>query len=79
MDPAIDLLTLDLVDWLARRERTYEDVICILRRARSRLAVWKQAMRRGFVMTETFNGRCIVKPTELGLIEAELRRGIRRR
>ena len=79
MDPAIDPLTLDLVDWQGKRERTCEEVTRIWRRARSRVAIWKEAIHRGLVTTEMVNGRCVVKPTPLGLIEGELRREIRRR
>jgi hypothetical protein len=79
MDPAIDPLTLDLVDWLGKRERTYEEVMCIWRSARSKCAVWKEAIQRGLVRTEMVNGRYIVRPTPLGLIEGELRREISRR
>jgi hypothetical protein len=78
MDPVIDSLALDLVDWLGKRERTYEEVMCVWLRARSRVAIWKEATHRGFVTTEVC-GRRIVKPTPLGLIEGELRREMRRR
>jgi hypothetical protein len=79
MDPALDTLALDLVDWLGKRERTCEEVMSIRLGARSRIAIWNQAMHRGLVMTEKVNGRCIAKPTPLGLMEEELRREIRRR
>jgi hypothetical protein len=79
MDPALDTLTLDLVHWLGRRERTCEEVMSMWRSARSRVDIWKEAMHCGFVTSERVNGRCIVTPTPLGLIKEELRREIRRR
>jgi hypothetical protein len=79
MDQAIDALTLDLVDWLGKRERSYEEVVCIWRSTGFGLPIWKQAIHRGLVRTEIVNGCRIVKPTPLGLIEGELRRQIGRR
>lgn len=78
MDSTIDALTFDLVDWLGKRERTCEEVMCIWTSARSRPAIWREAIHRGFVTTEVVDGRCIAKPTPLGVIEGELRREIRR-
>jgi hypothetical protein len=75
---AIEPLVLDLVDWLAERERTYKQVKHVRRRYHSRLPIWEEATRRGLVMVKIVNGRCVAKPTSLGLILGELRRETRR-
>ena len=78
MSTAIEPLVLDLVDWLAERERTYKQVKRVRRRYHSRLPIWEEATRRGLVITKLVNGRCVAKPTSLGLILGELRRETRR-
>jgi hypothetical protein len=78
MDAVIESLILDLVDWVAERERNYEKVIYAWRRSRSRRLIWEEANRRGLVTTQVVKGRCVVKPTSLGLILGELRRESRR-
>jgi hypothetical protein len=78
MSTAIEPVVLDLVDWLAEQERTYDQVKQVRRRYRSRLPIWEEATRRGLVMTKIVNGRCVAKPTSLGLILGELRREARR-
>ncbi len=74
----IEPVILDLIDWLVERERTCEEAMSAWGRPRSRLPIWNEANRRGLVMTETVNRRCVVRPTELGLILGELRREMRR-
>jgi hypothetical protein len=78
MDTEIDPLILDLVDWLAERERTCKEVMCGWRSVRSRLPIWDEAIQEGFVMTELVSGRCVMRPTSLGLLEGEFRREIKR-
>jgi hypothetical protein len=74
MSTAIEPLLLDLVDWLAEEERTYSQVEQVCPRDRSTIPIWKEATRRGWVTTKIVDGRCIAKPTWLGLILGELRR-----
>ena len=76
--PAIDSVTLDLIDWLGERERTYQEVMFVSQTASPQFAIWREAIERGFVTTEMIDGRCVVKPTSLGLVEGELRRESRR-
>jgi hypothetical protein len=78
MTNGIEPLVLDLVDWLAERERTYKQVNHVRRRYRSGLPIWEEASRRGLVMTKIVNGHCVAKPTSHGLILGELRRETRR-
>jgi hypothetical protein len=77
MDASIESVVLDLVDWLAARERTCEEVVHAWQ-SRTTLPIWQEAHRRELVINESVNGRCIVRPTSLGLILGELRRAMRR-
>jgi hypothetical protein len=65
-DAVVDELTLDLLEWLATRERTYQEVIDVWRTSCPRLAVWEDSKDRGFVALEFFNGREIVRITPAG-------------
>jgi hypothetical protein len=78
-DPGIDSLLLDLVDWLTKRERTYEEVTYVLGSAFPRLPILEEGMHRGFVIVEEIDRRYVVKPTSFGVIRSELRREARRR
>jgi hypothetical protein len=78
MDTVIEPLILDLVDWVIQQERTCQQLMDVWRMRRARLRIWQEANRRGLIMTDIVNGHCVVKPTSLGLILAELRRETRR-
>ena len=65
-DAVVDSLILDLLEWLASGERTYQDVIDVWRTSCPRLPVWEDARDRGFVAQENFNGREIVRITTAG-------------
>ncbi len=64
-DPA-DSLLLDLLEWIANRERSYEDVMDAWRTACPRFPIWENAKDRGLVATEHTNGRSLVKVTASG-------------
>jgi D-3-phosphoglycerate dehydrogenase len=55
----VDSLILDLLEWVSRRERTYEEVIDAWQTSCPKLPVWEEANNRGFVAKEV-DGRCIV-------------------
>jgi hypothetical protein len=59
-DAVVDTLILDLLEWLATRERTYEDVMEAWRTSCPKLPVWEDANDRGLVTREEINGRWIV-------------------
>ena len=65
-DAVVDPLILDLLEWLASGDRTYEEVIEVWRTSCPRLPVWEDARDRGFVAQENFNGREIVRITPAG-------------
>jgi hypothetical protein len=66
IDTVVDALTVDLLEWLATGDRTYQEVIDIWRTSCPRLPVWEDARDRGFVAQENSNGREIVTITPAG-------------
>jgi D-3-phosphoglycerate dehydrogenase len=69
-DPVVEALILDLLEWLATGERTYDDVMNAWRTSCPRLPVWEDANDRGLVMR---NGAAI-GITSLGLALLEQRK-----
>lgn len=65
-DTTVDALIVDLLEWLATHDRTYQEVIELWRTSCPRLPVWEDAKDRGFVAQEIFNGREIVRITPAG-------------
>jgi D-3-phosphoglycerate dehydrogenase len=66
-DAVVEALTLELLQWLAKRERSYEEVMDAWRTSCPRLPIWEEVNDRGLVIREEVNGRCIVRITSLGL------------
>jgi D-3-phosphoglycerate dehydrogenase len=66
MSDTVENLILDLLDWVAVRERTYEDVMSAWRTSCPRLPVWEDATDRGLVALHHENGRSIVSLTDSG-------------
>jgi hypothetical protein len=59
-DTVVDALIVDLLDWLATGERSYDEVMEAWRTSCPKLPVWEDANDRGLVTREEANGRCIV-------------------
>ena len=66
MISAVDSLILDLLEWLAKGERGYAEVMDAWRTSCPRLPVWEDANDRGLVATENVNGRLVVGITRAG-------------
>ena len=75
-DPIIEPLILGLLEWLAKSERTYEEVMDAWRTSCPRLTVWEDANDRGLVTSEQVNGRKLIRPSPSGrtLLERRIRR-----
>jgi D-3-phosphoglycerate dehydrogenase len=73
-DSVIESLILDLLEWLVKRDRSYEEVMEAWRTSCPRLPVWEDANDRGLVMKELVQGHCIVRITSSGLALLEQRR-----
>lgn len=67
MTESIENLVLDLVEWVARRERTYQEAMDAWHTSCPRLPVWETATERGLVETAFAHGRRVVRATAAGL------------
>lgn len=65
-DTVVEALILDLLEWVTKRDRTYEEVIEAWRTSCPRLPVWEEANDRGLFVMENVNGRCVVRITSSG-------------
>jgi DNA-binding PadR family transcriptional regulator len=74
MADVVETLIRDLLEWVAIRERTYEEVMDAWRTSCPRLPVWEDANDRGLITTEHVNGRSVVRITSSGLALLEQRR-----
>ena len=72
-DPVVESLILNLLEWLATRDRTYEEVMDAWRTSCPRFPVWEDANDRGLVAKQQLNGRVIVRVTSSGLALLEQR------
>jgi D-3-phosphoglycerate dehydrogenase len=66
-DAVVDALILDLLEWLAQGERSYEEVMDAWRTSCPRLPVWEDANDRGLVAVHDAERRSMVKITRRGL------------
>jgi hypothetical protein len=66
VDTVVEALILDLLEWVAKRDRTSEEVMEAWRTSCPRLPVWEEANHRGLVVRENVNGRCLVRITSSG-------------
>jgi D-3-phosphoglycerate dehydrogenase len=63
----VEVLILDLLEWLARRDRSYEETMDAWRTSCPRLPVWEDANDLGLVRVESQDGRSSVGVTPAGL------------
>jgi hypothetical protein len=63
----VENLILDLVEWVGRKERSYQETMDAWRTSCPRLPVWEDATERGLVETVSAHGRSLVRPTSAGL------------
>ena len=66
MTEAPEALILDLLEWLARRERSYSEVMDAWRTSCPRLPVWEDANDRALVATDYMEGQPVVTVTDSG-------------
>lgn len=74
-DATVDNLIVDLLAWVGKGERSYEEVLEAWRTSCPKLPVWEDANDRGFVSRVDVNGREVVRITAAGRAFLE-RRGI---
>jgi len=66
MTQAPEALILDLLEWLARKDRSYEETLDAWRTSCPRLPVWEDANDRGLIAIVSANGRSSVRVTDAG-------------
>jgi hypothetical protein len=66
-DPVVESLILDLLEWLTRQERSYEEGMDALRTSCPRLPVWEDANDRRLLRLDAHHGRSVVRLTPAGL------------
>lgn len=71
---AVDALVLDLLEWVASRERTYAEAMDAWRTSCPRLPVWEEATDRGLIAREHADGRATVRITSSGIAILERHR-----
>ena len=67
MTDTVENLILDLVEWVGRKERTYQETMDAWRTSCPRLPVWEDATESGLVEKFSLNGRLLVRATAAGL------------
>jgi hypothetical protein len=65
-DFVTETLILDLLEWLAKGDRGYEEVMDAWRTCCPKLPVWEDANDRGLVITQQVQGRSVVGITSSG-------------
>jgi hypothetical protein len=73
-DAAPESLILDLLEWVASGERSYEEVMDAWRTSCPRLPVWEDVNDRGLVTQERVDGRSRIRITTAGLDLLDQRR-----
>jgi hypothetical protein len=66
MSEAVDALILDLLEFVAREERPYAEMMEAWRTSCPRLPVWEEANARGLVTRARQDGQAIVRITPAG-------------
>jgi len=66
MSDIVETLICDLLEWVAVRERSYEEVMDAWRTSCPRLPIWEDATDRGLVAAEHTAGRSVVRITAAG-------------
>ena len=62
----VDVLLLDLLEWLVNRNRSYEETMDAWRTSCPRLPVWEEANDRGFLSIDKGRGESAVRLTSAG-------------
>jgi hypothetical protein len=74
MADTVENLILDLLEWVRRRERTYQETMDAWRTSCPRLPVWEDANDGGLVEMVVADGRAMVHVTPVGLALLEEKR-----
>ncbi len=67
MSITVENLILDLIEWVARTDHTYEETLAAWRTSCPRLTVWEDANDRELVASAAVRDPVVVRPTTTGL------------
>ncbi|MFI4973464.1 MAG: hypothetical protein ACHP84_02870 [Caulobacterales bacterium] len=67
MEPTLEPLIIDLLEWVGPDPRGYDEVMEAWHTSCPRLPVWEEANDRGLVIRERLDGRSVVRVTAAGL------------
>lgn len=73
-DPVVESLILDLLEWLAKGHRSYQETREAWRTSCPKLPVWEDAMDRGLIFLDAVRGMDVVRATPAGLALLEQHR-----
>jgi len=62
----VEVLVLELLEWLCRQDRSYEETMDAWRTSCPNLPVWEDANDHGFIRIENSNGQSSVRVTPAG-------------
>jgi hypothetical protein len=71
----VDALTVDLLEYVACKERRYDEVIEAWHTSCPKLPVWEEANERGLITRVRSNGHAVVQITAAGAALLQQRRG----
>ena len=74
MTDTVDALIFDLLEYVAGKERRYDEVIEAWRTSCPKLPVWEEANERGLIVRARENGPAVVRITAAGAAFLEQRR-----
>jgi hypothetical protein len=66
MSGTVDVLIVDLLEYVANQERSYAEVIEAWHTSCPKLPVWEEANERGLVTRARVNGHAVVRLTAAG-------------
>jgi hypothetical protein len=75
MFDAVESVVLDLLEWVAKSERSYDEVMDAWRTSCPRFPVWEDANDRKLIARQHVDGRTIVKVTPSGMSLLDQRPG----
>ena len=67
MIQTVEVLVLDLLEWLSWRDRSYEETMDAWRTSCPKLPVWEEANDRGLVYIENRRGQSSVRVAPAGI------------
>jgi hypothetical protein len=67
MTDTVENLILDLLEWVARKDRTYQETTDAWRTSCPKLPVWEDANDRALIEIVSANGRSLVRATPAAL------------